>query len=75
MRLGRQDSKISHLLFADDLQLFAEASIDQICKVQQSFALFCEALGLKINFSKTSIVFSKNVQLELKVEILNRCDF
>jgi len=29
MRAGRYDSQISHLLFANDLILFAESSIEQ----------------------------------------------
>lgn len=61
MRAGSKGPKISHLIFADDLLLFAEASVDQMRIILDSLNSFCEASGQKINPEKTSIVFSKNV--------------
>ena len=37
--------KISHLYFADDMLLFAEASLEQMNRVNQSLNEFCAALG------------------------------
>jgi hypothetical protein len=45
--------QISHLLFADDLHLLAEASIEQAHYVMHCLDQFCQASGQKINNQKT----------------------
>jgi len=57
MRAGRYGPQISHLLFVDDLLLFAEASIKQAHCVMHCLDLFCQASGQKINSKKTQIFF------------------
>lgn len=47
--------------FADNLLLFAEASVDQMRIILNYLNIFCEASGQKVNPQKTSILFSKNV--------------
>lgn len=61
MRAGRLGPIISHLIFADDLLLFVEASIDQMQTILHCLNMFCSASGQKVNANKTSICFSKNV--------------
>lgn len=60
---------MSHLMFADDLLLFAEANLDQIEVIKAVVGRFCEASGQKVNNSKTTIYFSKNVSHDEKHQI------
>lgn len=74
MRAGRNGPQISHLLFADDLLLFAEASIEQAYCVMHCLDMFCQASGKKLNNQKTQIFFSKNVD-NLRDDILHHTGF
>jgi len=58
MRAGRYGPQISHLVFADDLLLFAEASIEQAHCVLHCLDMFCQASGQQINYQKTQVFFS-----------------
>lgn len=49
---------ISHLFFADDLMLFAEASENQIRLIMDCLNSFSEMSGLKVNLSKSLIFCS-----------------
>ena len=75
MRAGRSGPSISHLMFANDLMLFAEASEAQITKMVECLNSFCQASGHKVNPHKTSIVFSKNVPTQLRNQITSICGY
>lgn len=66
---SRGGPKISHLFFADDLVMFAEASIEKIEIIKQCLDLFCNASKERVNFEKSNIFFSKDVELDLAMEI------
>jgi len=70
MHAGRYGPPISHLLFADGLLLFAEASIEQAHCVLHCIDMFCQSLGRKINKHKTQVYFSKNVDNQLREDII-----
>lgn len=53
--------KLSHLLFADDLQLFLEADRNQAELVTEVLNKFCAWSGLKVSNAKTSLYFSPNM--------------
>ncbi|KAG7544019.1 Ribonuclease H domain [Arabidopsis thaliana x Arabidopsis arenosa] len=58
--------KLSHICFADDLILFAEASVTQIRVIRKVLEKFCEASGQKVSLEKSKIFFSKNVHRDLE---------
>lgn len=56
---------ISHLFFADDLVLFAEANSAQAKIISKVLQRFCEASGEKVNRSKSRLFCSNNVSINL----------
>lgn len=58
---SREGPKVSHLMFADDLILFGEASEQQISVVQSTLEKYCRMSGQKVNMRKSRIYFSNNV--------------
>lgn len=69
MRVSRTSPSISHLMFINDLILFAEANTEQVDQVMSCLNAFCSLLGLKVNLSKTSIIFSRNLGSKTKQTI------
>jgi len=65
IRLSRGGPSLSHVCFADDLILFAEASLSQIRVVCKVLERFCEASGQKVSLAKSLIFFSDNVHRDL----------
>ncbi|KAL4285172.1 hypothetical protein GQ457_16G011850 [Hibiscus cannabinus] len=49
--------------------LFVEASLDQLWIIPQVLERFCNASGLKVSIAKTTIHFSKNVDVVLRKDI------
>ncbi|KAL9286103.1 putative RNA-directed DNA polymerase [Arabidopsis thaliana] len=64
--LSQGGPKISHICFADDLILFAEASVSQIRVIRRILETFCIASGQKVSLDKSKIFFSKNVSRDLE---------
>lgn len=52
---------LTHLFFADDLLLLAEASREQTIIINLVLDAFCDSSGAKVNKSKTQVFFSKNI--------------
>ncbi|CAA7030621.1 unnamed protein product [Microthlaspi erraticum] len=65
IQLSRGGPKISHVCFAYDLILFAEASVTQVQVIRQVLEKFCVASGQKVSLEKSKIFFSENVSREL----------
>ncbi|KAL4298891.1 hypothetical protein AHAS_Ahas17G0046200 [Arachis hypogaea] len=74
-RVGRNGPLISHLMFADDIMLFAEASQGQIRNIKKCLEIFCEASGQVINAQKTQIFFSKKVNNECREMIVKEAGY
>ncbi|KAH9798495.1 reverse transcriptase domain-containing protein [Citrus sinensis] len=62
IRLAKRGTPLTHLFFADDLLLFAEASLDQASIIDAVLENFCRNSEAKVNKLKTKVFFSKNVQ-------------
>ena len=67
--ISRGGPKLSHICFADDLILFAEASVRQIRVIRRVLERFCLASGQKVSLEKSKIFFSRNVSRDLSKSI------
>jgi hypothetical protein len=70
IKMGRSGPTISHLMFADDLLLFGKANTAQMQCVKHILKQFCDLSGQKVNIEKSSIMFSKNVNHEVREELV-----
>jgi hypothetical protein len=61
IKIARNCSPISHLLFADDLILFAKATSSKANSLKAILDQYCSWSRQAINISKSSIHFSKNI--------------
>ena len=61
IRLAKRGTPLTHLFFADNLLLFAEASINQAYIIDAVLENYCRSSEAKFNKSKTKVFFSKNV--------------
>lgn len=61
IKLSQGGPPISHLVFADDVLIFAEASEYQVMLIKRILDLFCRSSGQKVSEAKSRIYFSKNV--------------
>ncbi|KAG7576302.1 Ribonuclease H domain [Arabidopsis thaliana x Arabidopsis arenosa] len=64
--LSRGGPKLSHVCFADDLILFAEASVAQVKVIRRVLERFCLASGQKVSLEKSKIFFSSNVSRDME---------
>ena len=61
IKIARNCSTISHLMFADDLVVFSHASHSDLEAIQDCLNQFHDWSGLSINHQKSTISFSSNV--------------
>lgn len=55
---------LHHLFFADDSLLFGIANEEECHRFHAILNVYEKASGQKVNYQKSSMVFSKNVSLE-----------
>ncbi|KAM1032357.1 hypothetical protein ACFX2C_036031 [Malus domestica] len=73
VKLARNGPSVSHLFFADDLILFAEASSTQAKILKDCLDNFCAVSGQQVNFDKSCIYCSPNISRSKATEIANIC--
>jgi hypothetical protein len=71
MRAGRHGLVISHLMFADDLLIFGQATEEGMTTVMHVLNKFCNMSGQQVNYDKSSIFFSRNVPESKRVALSN----
>jgi len=69
IQLTRGGTNLTHLMFADDVVLFGEASKAQALVIKTCLQQFCEASGQKVSAQKSRIFFSPNTNEATMAEV------
>ncbi|KAA3472427.1 reverse transcriptase [Gossypium australe] len=72
IKLSRNSPPLTHLFFADDLVLFAEASMKQVDIIKETMNKFCEASGQKVSLDKSVMMVSANTREQKAKDLANR---
>lgn len=70
MKVRRKCSKVSHMMFADDLILFRKSIIQQITCITKVPRNLCEASSQRVSVDKSRILFSKNTHMHISNQIV-----
>jgi hypothetical protein len=70
LKISRNNLAIHHLLFADDLLIFGQASPAEAATINSCLTKYCSWSGQSINSHKCSISFSKNTNPATAASIL-----
>ena len=62
---------ITHLQFANDLFIFAQANEENMGSIKACLDIFSDWFGQKVNFLKSVIIFSKNVNQGVRSQLAN----
>ncbi|XP_028551144.1 uncharacterized protein LOC114579729, partial [Dendrobium catenatum] len=75
VRIVRQAPIISHLLYADDVLVFAEANGSNAKCIKKVLDNYCGWTGQRINCAKSAVLFSKKCPLWKQRRIARELDF
>ena len=70
VKVCRGAPEISHLFFADDNIFFTRSSVEESCRLKSILTRYCQASGQVINYEKSEISFSANVDSQVRARII-----
>ncbi|GJZ74583.1 reverse transcriptase [Tanacetum coccineum] len=70
VKVCRGAPEISHMFFADDSIFFTRSSVEESCRLKSIFTRYCQASGQVINYEKSEISFSDNVDIHIRTRII-----
>nr|GEV72389.1 ribonuclease H [Tanacetum cinerariifolium] len=70
VKVCRGALEISHMFFADDNIFFTRSSVEESCRLKSIFTRYCQASGQVINYEKSKISFSANVDIHTRTRII-----
>ncbi|XP_028549984.1 uncharacterized protein LOC110097240 [Dendrobium catenatum] len=71
VRIRSNSPRISNLLYADDVMVFAEAKITNVKVIKEIIKKYCNWTGHKVNTPKSGLLFGKAVNTRIKRKIKN----
>ena len=75
VKTSRNGPSFSHLFFADDLVLFAEANTENCLAIRDVLQEFCSKSGQKVSEAKSRVFFSPNVDSDQRELLSSTLDF
>ncbi|XP_056698181.1 uncharacterized protein [Spinacia oleracea] len=69
-----KDVSISHLFYADDVFLFGKTTTHNIDTMKDTLEEFRKMSGLKVNFAKSSVIFPKKMDFNVRNSIKQNCN-
>lgn len=69
VKVARNASAMSHMLFADDLLLFARANQQEATTIKNIMEQYCSRSGQKVNLGKSALFCSENAQPKVVVDL------
>ncbi|XP_024156304.1 uncharacterized protein LOC112164321 [Rosa chinensis] len=69
LKMCPQAPILHHLFFADDSLLFGAATLEECHTFRHILNTYERAFGQKINFQKSSVVFSRNVHADIQAQV------
>ncbi|XP_062100071.1 uncharacterized protein LOC133805941 [Humulus lupulus] len=66
IQVARGAPVISHMLFADDSYIFCKATSENAAHVSHLLTIFEGTSGQKVNYEKSSVFFSRNIEVSMR---------
>lgn len=71
IKVARHSSLVSHLLHADDILLFSRANKKELKYLNSILDMYCKWMAQIVNTQMSNLIFSPNMSIDLKRELLN----